>query len=565
MISQWRRIKFSKGLHIQLLLLTVVPTAIVLLGITWRGALFHEEAMRELVGRRDARSTEVAANNLAERLHEREIILAIIAKHLGSTDQELQNMNTNELTTLFDYGLIITEETGDVLNAWLPQGGWEWREAEGKNRTLVGHSDSEVLVVFSTQLERNRYLYGATSLVQLGIPGIIQDLVSNEHTHAYLIDEDGHILYASYAEQVDQPLPNSQAVSAVLTGESGFLRKSEQDEIIGYSPITRLGWGLVVEEPWESVTSPQFRVTHSLTIIIIAILLLGLVVVSFSTLWVIRPLQRLENRASLLVQGNFSAIVQPVGGIQEIGDLQQSLIQMAKAVQQAQTRLHNYIGAITTAQEDERTRLARELHDDTVQTLIALNHQTQMAQRTLERDPTSAYQRLSEVRLTVEQAIQDIRNMIHGLRPSYLSELGLVPALEALAEQENSPLKVQLEVSGEVQRLPDAVEMALYRITHEALNNIHKHSGADHASIILSFAPESTTLTITDNGRGFNVPEFQQLTTSGHYGLIGMQERAQLIGATLKIESSLYQGTTLSLHIERAKLSLEETASNSNS
>ncbi|MBZ0315704.1 MAG: sensor histidine kinase [Anaerolineae bacterium] len=241
-------------------------------------------------------------------------------------------------------------------------------------------------------------------------------------------------------------------------------------------------------------------------------------------------------------------MTRPVGGIQEIEDLQTALVEMARAVQQAQSRLHGYIGAITTAQEDERTRLARDLHDDTVQTLISLNQQVQMAQRNLDRDPSAASARLTEVRHISQQAIEDIRRMIHGLRPSYLAELGLASALEMLAEQETS-VAVVFQMQGDEQRLSDKIELALYRITQEALSNIRKHSQATQAAIELAFSPEEVMLIVRDNGCGYDPPSLQTLPTSGHYGLVGIRERTQLIEANLQIHSQKGQGTQIHVQV----------------
>jgi signal transduction histidine kinase len=283
-------------------------------------------------------------------------------------------------------------------------------------------------------------------------------------------------------------------------------------------------------------------------LVFVLITLLGLLVFVFSLFGVIRPLQRLKVKAGQLVKGDFSAIAGPVGGIQEIEDLQTALVEMARAVQQAQSHLHGYIGAITTAQEDERTRLARDLHDDTVQTLISLNQQAQMAQRNLDRDPSAASARLTEVRQISQQAIEDIRRMIHGLHPSYLAELGLASALEMLAEQENSVV-VTFQIQGDEQRLSDKIELALYRITQEALSNTRKHSQATQVTIELAFSPEGVTLTIQDNGCGFDPPELQTLPISGHYGLVGIRERTQLIEANLQINSQKGEGTRIKVQV----------------
>lgn len=541
--------RLVKGLHIQLLLVFVVPTAIILMVVTVGSAILHQEAMQELVGQRDARATQAAADNLAERLHQREVLLALIAAD-AANGQDLPNPQTT--TKLFDYGLFI--ETSDNLSKKLPTGEWDWRSVGGDIPTFIGHFEHQVLVVFSAPLPNQQYLYGIASLESLGIHEILDSLILHEAARAYLLDEDGHILFDS-DHMITGNLASKTALAIVANTQSGYQQgpsiiqtHDDEDMVIGYSPIPRLQWSLVVEEPWHAVTTSQLQVTHSVVLVFVLITLLGLLVFVFSLFGVIRPLQRLKVKAGQLVKGDFSAIAGPVGGIQEIEDLQTALVEMARAVQQAQSRLHGYIGAITTAQEDERTRLARDLHDDTVQTLISLSQQVQMAQRHLERDPSAATARLTEVRQISQQAIEDIRRMIHGLRPSYLTELGLASALEMLAEQETS-VAVTFHMQGEEQRLSDKIELALYRITQEALSNIRKHSQATKATIELVFSLEGVTLTIQDNGCGFDPPLLHTLPISGHYGLVGIRERIQLIGATFQINSQKGQGTRIYIQV----------------
>ncbi len=541
--------RLVKGLHIQLLLVFVVPTAIILMVITVGSAILHQQAMQELVGQRDARATQAAADNLAERLHQREVLLSLIATDTANS-QTLPHQQ--RITELFDYGLFVDYSYN--LAARLPTGDWNWRSVGGDMPTFIGHLEHQVLVVFSTPLPNNQYLYGITSLESLGIDETLDSLVLHEDARAYLVDEDGHILFDS-DHTLTGGLISKSALRLVSSPQAGFgqgdsiiQNHDDEDMVIGYSPIPRLEWSLVVEEPWHAVTSSQLQVTHSVVLVLVLITLLGLLVFVFSMYGVIRPLQRLKVKAGQLVKGDFSAIAGPVGGIQEIEDLQTALVEMARAVQQAQLRLHEYIGAITTAQEEERTHLARDLHDDTVQTLISLNQQVQMAQRNLERDPSVASARLTEVRQISQQAIEDIRRMIHGLRPSYLAELGLVSALEMLAEQETS-VAVSFQMQGEEQRLSDKIELALYRITQEALSNIRKHSQATQATIEIAFSSVEVILSIQDNGCGFDPPKLQTLPISGHYGLVGIRERTQLIGATLQINSQKEQGTQIRLQV----------------
>jgi two-component system sensor histidine kinase UhpB len=273
----------------------------------------------------------------------------------------------------------------------------------------------------------------------------------------------------------------------------------------------------------------------------------------FSTRQVVQPLRTLEAKAGTLAMGDFKSIQEPVGGIAEIQHLQGTLAEMALKVQDAQRSLHGYIGAITTAQEEERHRLARELHDDTLQALIALKQRVQLAQlefQSAKAKDAPEMSELDEVASLTEQTIENLRRLTRALRPIYLEDLGLVPALEMLARETGQAMGIPVEFhrQGMEKRLDPAVELALYRIAQEALNNIARHAQAKHAIMSISFTPASTSMQVEDDGVGFDVPKNpSEYTPSGHFGLLGLHERAELIGAKLQIQSSPGKGTRLTV------------------
>ncbi len=307
---------------------------------------------------------------------------------------------------------------------------------------------------------------------------------------------------------------------------------------------------MIIEEPWEAVATPLLNTTLFAPLILIPVLLLSLVALWFGASQIVHPLQNLEERARELAWGDFQSIEAPVGGISEITRLQNALIYLARKVQVAQNSLRGYIGAITAGQEEERRRLARELHDETIQSLIALNQRVQLAQMNINEGRT--VEQLNEIQNMTEQTIQDLRRLTSALRPLYLDDLGLVAALDMLARetQESAAIPVSFQRLGRESRLLPDVELALYRITQEGLNNIHRHSQATQANIRIEFTSEKITLTISDNGCGFELPESPaEFAPGGHFGLLGLYERAELIGAQLEINTVLDKGTDLSVRL----------------
>jgi methyl-accepting chemotaxis protein len=186
------------------------------------------------------------------------------------------------------------------------------------------------------------------------------------------------------------------------------------------SPGGGPGWGLIVQEPWAALIPPimRFSLLAPLTLVVAA-LISGLAV-TFGLRYVVHPLQTLDRQATRLAWGDFAAVSTPVGGVQEIEDLRRTLAGMADQIRRYQEGMRDYIAAVTMAQEEERKRLARELHDETVQALIALGQRIEMAQKALDKDRESR-QRLAELRTGA--AHQEVRRRSRCARRTWRSVL----------------------------------------------------------------------------------------------------------------------------------------------
>jgi signal transduction histidine kinase len=300
----------------------------------------------------------------------------------------------------------------------------------------------------------------------------------------------------------------------------------------------------------ETATDPALELSLVGPLVLIPPLLFALGALWFGARQIVRPLQQLEGKAAALASGDFESIQQPVEGIAEVQHLQSALADMSRKVQAAQEGLRDYIGAITAAQEEERMRMARELHDDTIQAVIALKQRLQLAERSV--GEPGARSALTELETLAEQTIQNLRRLTHALRPIYLEDLGLVPALQMLARegsQAGGP-QVAFRQSGRERRLPRDAELALYRITQEALNNAIRHAQAAHLSLDVQYGEGDVRIRVQDNGRGFTVPATPtEFAPSGHFGLLGMRERAELVGARLDVRSQPGRGTEVSVSL----------------
>jgi signal transduction histidine kinase len=226
------------------------------------------------------------------------------------------------------------------------------------------------------------------------------------------------------------------------------------------------------------------------------------------------------------------------------GQTSESLQQRVTELNAANEQLAYLSSLAISAQEEERRRLARELHDDTAQALASVLIRLRVLERT--EDPQELRARLHEFREVIARALDDVRRMAIDLRPSTLDDLGLVPALEshARAVAGHAHLQVRVTARGIERRLPPQIELVVYRIVQEALSNIAKHAAATEVDISLRREGAALRVTVHDNGRGFDVGQTLASRERG-LGLFGMQERAALVGGRVDVRSAPGQGTTV--------------------
>lgn len=404
------------------------------------------------------------------------------------------------------------------------------------------------LVAASAEIEtlREGIEISAVSADHLNLKDILHINHSEAVSTIVLMDEQGRVLFNQGDIPTGAAFAAWEGVVPALQRENGalFISTPIEDDVIAYAPVPGTEWVLLIREAWHSVTAPLIRFEQLMPFILFTASVVSLLTLFFGVRFVVQPLRELSMRAVRIGSGEFAG--KPVNGVQEIEDLSHALDEMAARVQSYQAALHDYAGEVTRAQEEERGRLARELHDETVQTLIALGHKAQMAQRTLHRDQSQADERIAELRDMIGDAIEEVRRFSRALHPHYLEELGLVSALEVLARES----RAQFEVQGNAVRLKPEHELTLYRIAQEALNNAAHHAQAQRVTLKLHFEAHCVKLDTCDDGQGFVVPpHFSDFTRIGHFGLISMRERAQLVSGRLVIDSEPGEGTHVSFVI----------------
>jgi signal transduction histidine kinase len=214
--------------------------------------------------------------------------------------------------------------------------------------------------------------------------------------------------------------------------------------------------------------------------------------------------------------------------------------------------LQLYATEITKAQEEERKRIARELHDETIQTLFSAVTDLGEIKNIKKSRSIDIKSSLEDIQTKIGKTIDEMRRFCHELRPGILDRFGLVPSLDLLIGEikENYELHCNFEISGKQRRLSPEVEMVLYRTTQEALRNSLRHANATEMVVKIVFMDDKVEIRIIDNGNGFQVPEvIGNFVRDGKFGLVGMQERVRLIEGALEIDSVAGRGTRVVIEV----------------
>lgn len=258
-----------------------------------------------------------------------------------------------------------------------------------------------------------------------------------------------------------------------------------------------------------------------------------------------------EGELVLTRPGGAAAYLEPIPTVLTSEDgptLVQLVLRDVTHQRRRREELRSYAGHTLRAQEDERRRIAQELHDDVLQSLILLVRHLDAIEESFGASPAVALARLQATRAVAEDLVRSVRGFAYQLRPPTLEALGLVASLRQGLDEMASRAGLESEfiVEGPPRRLADDVELGLFRIAQEALRNVERHAAATAVVVTVRFAENGVMLQVEDNGAGFDAEgEQPRLAERRHFGLLGMQERAALVGGRLSIASRPGGGTTV--------------------
>lgn len=393
---------------------------------------------------------------------------------------------------------------------------------------------------------------------------ILQGLPSHYEDIRYLMifDKNGELVTHTFGEGVPSGLLNLRSIPADLSHDNTLSFNSNEGEIIDVLvPIAdgKVGW-LRLGMSEISIYSSIDQLSQLLLITTVIISLLGIFGAILISHLVTKPIRDLAAASQGISLGDYSLRVS-IYGTDEIADLGHNFNAMALSIQNyaqerealveelqaKETVRQELLKKVISAQEDERKRISRELHDEASQSLtsliLGLKYLSELDDH--EKSPAMA----ADLKELASSTLKEVHRIAVELRPTVLDDMGLVPAIERFVKffKRQYHLDVDFHAQNRIEsRLPNEIEITLYRIVQEALTNVAKYAEARNASIVLEIKPDYVNLIIEDDGKGFDVDQVLKSSASdSHLGIAGMQERTSLLGGEFTIESSPDQGTTV--------------------
>lgn len=384
---------------------------------------------------------------------------------------------------------------------------------------------------------------------------------SEDVRYILIIDSNNRLLAHTFSSGIPQGLlvdrvNDKPQATAIFSSNEGIIHDIVvpiENGAVGY---VRVG---MTEEHTRNSVNQHIR---EIVLTIFGVCTLAVFLSSRISAIITKPIRNLAQVAESITQGNLEIRANIRNG-GEVGRLASAFNEMAASLIKASGDKEILLGELRakeqlrdtlitrlmTAQEDERKRISRELHDETSQALTSL----MLTMRVLAEDAPNQEQKdaLLLGRDVAANILREVRDLAIELRPPVLDDLGLAAAIERYSDKFASRhgLDIDLQTAGRQIAVDDQIAVALYRIVQESLNNVVKHSGATTVSIAITFQPEQITVTIADNGRGISDADLLRAQQENRLGLYGMRERVELLQGRLEIRPSLQGGTELCITI----------------
>lgn len=559
--------------------------------------------------------TQVVANQIDNRLVQAQMELEESSELASfdsvSSDLTAESHVLSETVThssYFSAGTVLADSTGRILLSYPVE--WWASGTDLSTLTFVKTGLANQAVTFSSPFNlpgddqpimaiaqpiiREGQLLGLLiGLMDLGNSLISQPLeeatVLGQTAHAVLVDSAGNVIYSTFglpfqspgehftfyrqALQAGVPVIETVPFELDLPGEPlGHLH------VMAFVPLQHISWGVGIGGDVDSETfEPISRLRLGLALIGLTALAGTWGATLIGTKLIVRPVHQLTQEATEIARGDLQARLvindggeigemaaalehmrqQLLNNITQLSDwneqLEQKVSEQTDELKKQQRITRHLLHRTISAQEEERTRIARELHDEFGQTLIAI--ELGLASLTQHELTDSAKDTLERSRQLTEHSISELRRMVNALRPGVLDQLGLVSSIAWVSRQLFAPLAISCQIHSPEAALPlsDDEETVLFRIAQEAMHNIARHSKARHVDITLARENGHVKMLISDDGQGYEVEQAMAAGPGQRLGLASIRERAALVDGTVTIQSQPSEGTLIEVRVPAAQ------------
>ncbi len=571
----------ARSITVQAILVILVPLTGTLAIVLSLGLYTYQQAIYALLKARDQELARVAAYQVSEQMKVHAQSLGAVADNVSGYSVPSENLQKEMVSAYregrlaaFDAGLVVLNCQGQTLWGWpLDLQGADlsgtsyFREARFADAPFFSDLLSDTLstelhVVVAAPVRSQTdacvgILAAGLRLETSDLGARLRWLRPEDARLGYMVDRKGRVLYHNNPDLLGTQLSDDFAVQRLLAGAANGATIDENPDgerfVMGYARVDVTGWGVVVREPLETVMGPVVNSTRWLVLGLLVTLMVTGGLMVFGVGRITSAVSSMAQQARRVASGDYDAHVQPPQ-FQELRELAEAFNSMVDQVRDYQAGLRRYLSALTLSQEEERKRISRDLHDDTVQALIAIGQRLELTRAMLSTNAGAAHAQLTEARSMVRTAVESVRQFSRDLRPPALEDLGLTTALRQLADDlaRDTGLAVHMALTGDASDLSPGLEIAVYRITQEALANVRKHARASSVRVLADFGLDQLTIRVADDGIGFTPPERPaDMSTRHHFGLMGIAERVELWDGEWSITSAPGEGTVLDICIPR--------------
>jgi len=417
----------------------------------------------------------------------------------------------------------------------------------------------------------------------------IESMPREPNTYLEIIDSHGIVIVSNNPKRIFMSSDHNRFLENLITKREPEIRtchrchsKEEQTggsgqrstDILAFAPLKMAHWGVSIIQPEKDVFAPATKLKKTFIAFSIGSIGIALIIAIGMSRRIVKPVHRLIDATHNIAEGDLSAAIE-FGGVDEIGmlsssfevmrvkladsleglrrynvELEERVLERTKQIKASQKKVENLLKMIISAEEEERKRIARGLHDETMQSLSALLMKIDMCRMYPDQLPS---EKVDEMRNIVLKSLDEIHSLIQNLRPTVVDDLGLEAGIRWLLDKHLAEKGITYDfnvIGAEAKRFNYRIETSLFRIIQEAVINISKHASAENVFIVLKYMPDSIAVHIEDDGKGFDAAAVLKHTDDVRgLGILGMRERAYLVNGKLQICSTPGNGTRLSLRI----------------